>query len=95
MKQNIILAGAVLAAALGGAAFSYDPVDDRVRTLEDKIRRLEDRIDRIERHRITLSYEHDRRLDYGRTDCDSNEVATGIGWQDKTLRCSALRTSDY
>ena len=95
MKQNTIIIGIVLATVLGGAAFSYDPVDDRVRTLEDKIRRLEDRIDRLQHQKITLGYEHDRRLDYGRTDCDSGEVANGIGWQDKTLRCSALTTRDY
>lgn len=95
MKQNTIVAGVVLAFALGGAALSYDPVDERVRTLEEKIRRLEDRLDRVERHKVVLGYEHDRRLDYGRTDCDSGEVATGIGWQDKSLRCSSLTTRDY
>jgi hypothetical protein len=88
MKQNIVLAGAVLAAALGGAALSYDPVDDR-------IRHLEERIDRLERRSTRLGFEHDRRADYGRTDCGTNEVATGVNWQDKTLRCAELTSRDY
>jgi len=95
MKQNIVLMGIVLAFALGSAASSSDSDDGRFRALEERIRHLEEHLDRVERHNTHLGFEHDRRPDYGRSDCDTGEVATGIGWQDKTLRCAALTNRDY